>query len=167
MEGNVNHHAAGDGFLSAWIEVFNGGDGAGVYANTDGDSDPRIRRASAGVHVYGMEAVPANGLVTPVRAGAHYGIGYAPRWGSPRLAASFQPFPLSFGPWEIPDFNRLYPKRDEDGFVVASLGYTGGIAIAAGPSADRRRTLPRTPRVQYTSTTVRTHASQPQASACR
>jgi hypothetical protein len=60
-------------------------------------------------------------LFTPVRAQDFYVVGNTPPWGNPPITGLFQPFLLEFGEWEPLDVNKLYPKRDKDGFIVATI----------------------------------------------
>jgi hypothetical protein len=122
---NTNVQAATDGFLSALMSTVNDGDGSETYANTDGDPNPATKRASAGVHQYGWQQINKGSLFIPVRANDYYSVAYSPRWGTVANGMAFQPFPLDFGDWEQLSFGQLYPARDRDGFVVASIYYHG------------------------------------------
>jgi hypothetical protein len=122
---NTNVQAATDGFLSALMSTVNDGDGSETYANTDGNPNPATQRASAGVHQYRWQQINKGSLFTPVRANDYYSVAYQPRWGTVANGMAFQPFPLNFGDWEQLSFGQLYPARDQDGFVVASIYYNG------------------------------------------
>jgi hypothetical protein len=118
---NTNKRAETDGFLSAWFAVANEGDGGEIYAYTDSRPDPKTLRGGAGIHWYKTSHMWHASLFTPVRAQDFYVVGNTPRWGNLPITSLFQPFPLEFGEWETLDVNKPYPKRDRDGFIVATI----------------------------------------------
>ncbi|SDF31914.1 MAC/Perforin domain-containing protein [Bradyrhizobium brasilense] len=118
---NINYRATTDGFVSAHLRVNVENDGSEVYGLTDSASDPKTCRASAGCHWYKDEHMWSGSLFMPVRAKEYYNLSFTPRWGGSVAAAYFQSFPLALGEWERLEPNIRYPKREQDGFVVARL----------------------------------------------
>jgi hypothetical protein len=118
---NTNRQAETDGFLSAWIALAGDGHSTEVRAYTDSTPYPQSRRSIASIDWRGENRMRDANVFTPVRAGDHARVEVVARVGTPAVSILFQPFPLALGAWSLLKFNTPYPKRDQDGFVVASI----------------------------------------------
>ena len=117
----TNYPAETDGFLSTWIALAGDGDSAEILAYTDSSPYPQARRSIASIDWRGENRMRNAGVFMPVRAGDHVRVEVIARVGTPSITILFQPFPLALGEWSPLKVNTHYPKRNQDGFVVASM----------------------------------------------
>jgi hypothetical protein len=157
---NTVQHAPADGFLTARIEARAENDGGEVYIFSDGSSDPTTQRASAGVRWWRDQEIKDNSAFVPIRKGDYYKIFHGERWGSPGVTGRFQPFPVGFGAWEALELNKIYEKRDVDGFVVLGMVHDkdGDRTVALGRQGPDMKAYVATSYHWYDHSDVRIHA---------